>query len=380
MQAPFAWRRRRWRPAVTLSLLLALRALPSALAEQTQPTFETQVNYVVVPVRVLDRRGDFVPGLTASDFRVREDGTPQVIASFTAVDIPFLVEDTPNLDDLAAAASKSIVAEGRVYAIVVDDLFLEADYTLKARNLVSEFVLHHISAKDIAALALTSKTTPHSFTPDKRLLLEALEQTVGSFDPEIDRMAVGVFRKRVRATLVNATQSLASIRDRQKALVLVSSGGSCILRTEMTGRLVDDGQPVSCGEMFDAAVRSGVTIYTIDPRGTTVPKCAKAEWSGETCFGPHVRGASAKWGGPQHITRTLAEETGGFAVTSTNNFEVFFNRIVREISAYYLIGYYSTNNRADGRFRKHDIRVERRAARVVHRAGYLAPRKTDRVK
>jgi VWFA-related protein len=149
---------------------------------------------------------------------------------------------------------------------------------------------------------------------------------------------------------------------------------------DMTGRIQDDGQRVSCSDMFDAAVRAGVSIYTIDPRGLSVPKCTTAEWAGESCFGESVRGASARWARPQTGWRTLAEETGGFAATSSNSFDSFFHRIVRENSIYYLVGYYSTNNRTDGKFRKHHIQINRRGARVVHRAGYLAPRKTDRGK
>jgi hypothetical protein len=38
-----------------------------------------------------------------------------------------------------------------------------------------------------------------------------------------------------------------------------------------------------------------------------------------------------------------------------------------------LIGYSSTNDRADGKFRKHEIKVNRRGVRALHRAGYPAP-------
>jgi VWFA-related protein len=127
--------------------------------------------------------------------------------------------------------------------------------------------------------------------------------------------------------------------------------------------------------MFDAAVQSGVSIYMLDPRGTAVaPLCTTAEFSGEGC-GSDVRRAARAWAGQQSGMRTLAEETGGFAMLMSNSFDAFFDRIVNDNSAYYLIGYYSTNDRADGKYRSHDIKVTRRGLRTLHRAGYLAPSK-----
>ena len=150
---------------------------------------------------------------------------------------------------------------------------------------------------------------------------------------------------------------------------------TCELQFDAIGRLMDDGWPVSCAMMYEAAVQSGVTLYMIDPRGLVAPTCVSAEWDGTSCAGATVHGAVRAWSGPQTGARTLSEETGGFAMVMSNNFDDFFERIVRENSAYYLIGYYSTNDRADGKFRSHDIKVNRRGVRVVNRRGYLAPRR-----
>ena len=50
--------------------------------------------------------------------------------------------------------------------------------------------------------------------------------------------------------------------------------------------------------------------------------------------------------------RALAQATGGFAVVNTNSFESAWDRIVRENSSYYVIGFSSTNERRDGRYRR----------------------------
>jgi hypothetical protein len=57
-----------------------------------------------------------------------------------------------------------------------------------------------------------------------------------------------------------------------------------------------------------------------------------------------------------------------------NDLRPGLDRMVREISSYYLLGYYSTNARTDGKFRRNQVTVARKGARVAHRNGYFAAR------
>jgi VWFA-related protein len=68
----------------------------------------------------------------------------------------------------------------------------------------------------------------------------------------------------------------------------------------------------------------------------------------------------------------LADETGGFALTGTNNFNKAFDRIVAETSSYYVIGYYSSNDKTDGTLRKNTITVDRSGLQVLYRPTYVA--------
>ncbi|MGH9197860.1 MAG: hypothetical protein ACRD1T_19220, partial [Acidimicrobiia bacterium] len=62
-----------------------------------------------------------------------------------------------------------------------------------------------------------------------------------------------------------------------------------------------------------------------------------------------------------------------FAVLNTNDFKQGFERIVRDNSSYYVLGYYPTNSRRDGRFRKIEVRVTNPRLQVRARKGYVAP-------
>jgi hypothetical protein len=76
----------------------------------------------------------------------------------------------------------------------------------------------------------------------------------------------------------------------------------------------------------------------------------------------------------QDTLTTLASDTGGRAFTDSNDFGEAFARVQRDMSAYYLLGYSSTNPTKDGRFRRIQVRVKRDGMRVEARAGYYAER------
>jgi hypothetical protein len=71
--------------------------------------------------------------------------------------------------------------------------------------------------------------------------------------------------------------------------------------------------------------------------------------------------------------RTAALNTDGLAVLDSNDIDKGLKRVVADLSSYYLIGYTSTNSKADGRYRAIKVRVKRPGVEVRARRGYLAP-------
>ena len=76
----------------------------------------------------------------------------------------------------------------------------------------------------------------------------------------------------------------------------------------------------------------------------------------------------------QETLTTLAADTGGEAFTDSNDFGPAFVRVQRDMSAYYLIGYSSTNDTQDGKFRRINVRLRTPGAgyRLDARNGYYA--------
>ena len=68
--------------------------------------------------------------------------------------------------------------------------------------------------------------------------------------------------------------------------------------------------------------------------------------------------------------RTLAEATDGIAVLNNNDLDTGLKRISDDLSSYYLLGYYSTNGKLDGRFHSIKVRVKRPGVDVRARKGY----------
>ena len=125
-------------------------------------------------------------------------------------------------------------------------------------------------------------------------------------------------------------------------------------------------------ELLDRANRANVSFYPVDPRGVVVfdddilPVAGVGQNpaipGAEDLRRRHERGDSL---------RMMAEATDGVAVLDTNNFALALQRITNDLSAYYLLGYYSTG-KLDGRFHALTVRVTRPGVQIRARRGYLA--------
>ena len=68
----------------------------------------------------------------------------------------------------------------------------------------------------------------------------------------------------------------------------------------------------------------------------------------------------------------LAENTDGRAIVNRNDLAAGMKQIIRDSSAYYLLGYNSTQAPTDGKFHEIKVRVKRPGVQVRARKGYWA--------
>ena len=108
-----------------------------------------------------------------------------------------------------------------------------------------------------------------------------------------------------------------------------------------------------------------MAIYAIDPRGLA---------TNEFGIDQNINQRTDR----QYLTATmdtlrmLAEESDGRAIVNRNDLTVAMRQIVRDTSAYYLLGYTPSNTARDGRFRKIQVRLASgKGLQVRARKGYF---------
>jgi VWFA-related protein len=117
-------------------------------------------------------------------------------------------------------------------------------------------------------------------------------------------------------------------------------------------------------DLIDQAVRSNVVFYTLDPGGLRAPEMANGLAEMERLWAIQKRRLDS--------LMTLAYNTDGLPIVNTNDLMGGADRIINDVSAYYLLGYYSTNLKRDGRLRRIKVKVKRDDIEVVARRSYVA--------
>ena len=187
---------------------------------------------------------------------------------------------------------------------------------------------------------------------------------------------------------------LGALREGRKAIVLVSEGYIGMLPPQLRGAmatmpglgnpnrnnplagendLMEDRARFSAEldvqselqRVFEEANRSNTAIYAVDPRGLS---------TGEFDIQDNVAGRASQDAlrQTQNTLQVLAGETDGRAIINRNDLAAGMKQIVRDSSAYYLLGYNSTQSRSDGKFHPIKVRVRRPGVQVRARKGYWA--------
>ena len=154
------------RAQLLVGLLLCVGGAVAAQqsAAPQQPVFRANTELVQLDISVLDKDRHPVRELKASDFIVLEDGKPQPVVAFTAVDVP---DPPPPSSEPSVrtwtktvapdVATNALPPEGRLFVMVLDDVLIPGDQKIvQNAKKVAHSVVDHLSATDQMAIVLTA--------------------------------------------------------------------------------------------------------------------------------------------------------------------------------------------------------------------------------
>jgi len=297
------------------SALPLLVAICARSSAQQAPQFRAAVDLVNVTATVVDRKGQLVPGLQADDFEVFEDGRKQTIRYFAAGD----------------ARDRDVEMHLGLLLDVSESMGEDIKFT---RTAAIKFLNTLVDAIDVTVVDFDTEVRAARYGQNDfaRLIERIRQQKATGMTALYD--AIGVYLDG------------ASGQDGRKIMLLYTDGG-------------DTGSSIRFGELLDLLKASDVTVYTI------------GELEHQSLAGRDRA---------RTILQSISEATGGqaFFPSSVKDLDQMYGRVLAEIRAQYTMGYLSTNDRADGSWRRVELRIARKDGRDLRtrsRKGYFAPYK-----
>ena len=390
-------------------------AEPDQTDPETAPTpiFRLGINFIRVDTIVTDEDGNHVADLDQSDFEIYEDGVLQTVETFDRVELSAVPEPSArpptqlsNRNDDEREANRSDV---RVFVIFFDDYHVRFENAQRAALQLTEFLENNLRPSDLVAVMYP--LTPVSelrFTRNHRSVIAQVEDFFGrKYDYEPRNMfeqeywnypvdTIELIRNQVSLTALNGLMvRLGGLRDGRKSVLLISEGYTNYVPPQLRNRdgqynpyrfdptagetvyeethqlFTDSGLVLRLRELFQAANRFNTSIYALDPRGFAMGEYDLSQPNISNRTNRRVLRTT------QNTLHILSEETDGRAIVNRNDLVPGLQQMMRDSSAYYLLGYTSAQSPTDGRFHEIEVRVKREDVRVRSRKGYWAVTERD---
>ena len=392
--------------AMALALLLAMPLQAQQDAQQvntnqgTGYVLRAESDLVLTNVVVRDAKtGQVVLGLKQSDFTVLENGKAQKISDFDfeSVDMAKPLNEA-TISGLASSAQGKTATSGvrpedlkdhRLIVFFFDLTSMQPEDLDRSVDAAKEFLTHKMQPADLIALVSldTELKGDQDFTSDKSLLTgkigmyngtegDAFAQGANANSNQVED-ASGYTPDESEYNDINTDRELFALKAISKSLERINQKKSLLY---FSGGLSRDGieNQASLRSAINAAVRANLSIYSLDTRGLqAVSPLGDASTGSLRGTGAYNGGAiqnnfNANFASQETLT-TLSVDTGGKAFLDNNDFSPAFAQIQRDTSAYYVIGFHSTDTARDGRFRKLTVKVNRPGVKLEYRPGYYAP-------
>ncbi|MCH9648934.1 MAG: VWA domain-containing protein [Deltaproteobacteria bacterium] len=415
--------------------LIATTCLVSPLEAQQETTADTEatggeiffesmdVNVVNVEVYVTDSKGQSVPGLTAQDFELYEDGRQVEISNFYGYEgrpgrrdfappAPLEVSGTEGLPR-SPLKTLEVPEDQRLYLILYfDNLHLRPFDRNRVAREVTRFLAREVGPED-RVMVVTYERTLHirqPFTSDRRQVEKALlgmEKMTGfAVQKQAERVQVirrveksesqleaenfvDFFARSEFQDLQNSIEglkemvaSLSGLPGR-KALLHVTNGLPMKAAEDLYHFLdIKYGQSVSgrmqalrysgrsqFRDLIAKANANRVTFYTLDATGLGSHGSVSAESQGRAEGGSLIDVDVARASNLQEPLQMMALDTGGISAFNTNNVAGALESMARDFNSYYSLGYAPAHS-GDGRYYDLKVKVKKKGLKVRYRAGY----------
>ena len=416
-------RRRRWVLYAAMPLLAMAQqsAPPQAQRPQAQSqvqpatpqtTFSVNTQLVIEEVSVKDKSGKVIEGLKKEDFAVTEDSKPQAIAFFDFENIDQVAASAPEpqlqrREDAAPPTPPPAVApltqtqiapetpgnvryrDKRLLALYFDMKSMPQADQFRALDAALKFIRTQMSPADMVAIMEydgASVRALQDFTGDKEKLASTIASMVASEEDNSggsnadasasdtgaafgqDDSEFNIFNTdRQLAALQTAAKTLSTLNEK-KVLIYFASG------MQLNGL---DNQAQLRATINDA-IRAGVSFWPVDARGLTASSplgdATKGSQGGSSMYnGGAALAMMGNFQRSQDTLYTLGSDTGGKAFLDFNDLSVGIVNAEKSMGSYYIIGYYSTNEALDGKFRRVKVSLNNGAeASLDFRQGYFA--------
>ena len=370
-----------------------------AQQQPPKPQFETKAELVLVDVNVVDRDSKPVSTLTAGDFTLEVNGQPRPIASIQFISTaPTNV--TPATPREAASSTNQGETTGRLLLFVVDEASLRVGASRSVLR-TAQTLFQRLAPGDLVGLArIPTGVGSVEFTTDRKRVTDALMRVTGGGSNRIGITRVniseawalenndaGTFQQAVERECAgesgpgleacqnqvesDARQLLMEASARSRATLQALEGllrGLAQLKTPVNIVMISEGMfvardRVGMTELGRRAAEARATIHVIRPN--------------QTFFDIEDRGlpnANSRFfddGLMSEGLEQVAAQTRGTMATVTGGGDIAFDRLGRELSGYYLIGFEPTDADRTGKERRIKVEVKPRGLTVRARPTFV---------